>query len=259
MLSITVIIIIITAIISFTAFSSDKVMNDLIFYPPAVTYHKQYYRFITCGFIHADIGHLAFNMISFYLFGGFVEDKFLEIFGNGGRLLYILLYVLALIVSILPTYFKNRNNQSYRSLGASGAVSAVVFAGLMIAPYVKVGFFIIPPIIPGFVFGPLYLIISAWLDRKGGDNINHSAHIWGHCSALLFSLSPEHYQENTMLLTNLSGVSNFTLKAESLLLPDGNYFRCSFRYPESFIYSQTHYPENAILRFHHPDLFLFSR
>lgn len=179
MLSITLIIIIITAIVSFTAFSNPKVMNDLIFYPPAITTNRQYYRFITCGFIHADIGHLAFNMISLYLFGRLVEEQFIEIFGDSGKILYLTLYFLALIVSILPTYLKNKENSQYRSLGASGAVSAVVFAGLMIAPYMKVGFFFIPPIIPGFVFGPLYLIISAWLDRKGGDNINHSAHIWG--------------------------------------------------------------------------------
>jgi membrane associated rhomboid family serine protease len=179
MFSITVIIIIITVLISVTAFRSEKVMNDLIFYPPAVTDNKQFYRFISCGFIHADIAHLAFNMISLYLFGEFVENKFQEIFGYGGRILYMVLYLLALVVSLLPTYFRNRHNQQYRSLGASGAVSAVVFAGLMIAPYVKVGLFIIPPVIPGFIFGPLYLIISAWLDKKGGDNINHSAHIWG--------------------------------------------------------------------------------
>src|SRR5690606_32363297 len=131
---------IITAIISFTAFGNQKVMNDLIFYPPAVTYQRQYYRFISCGFIHADIAHLAFNMISFYLFGGFVEAKFIHIFGQTGKLLYLALYLLALVVSLLPTYFRNKDNPHYRSLGASGAVSAVVFAGLMVAPYVKVGF-----------------------------------------------------------------------------------------------------------------------
>ena len=179
MLSISVIIVIITAIISFTAFSNNKIMNDLIFYPPSVTHDKQFYRFITCGFIHADIAHLVFNMLSLYLFGQFVEEKFIAIFGMMGKGLYIFLYLSALVVSLLPTYFRNKNNYEYRSLGASGAVSAVVFAGLMIAPYIKVGFFLIPPVIPGFVFGPLYLIISAYLDRKGKDNINHSAHIWG--------------------------------------------------------------------------------
>ena len=182
----TLIIIILTVLISITAFRNEKIMNDLIFYPPAVTEQKQFYRFISCGFIHADIAHLAFNMISLYLFGRFVEEQFTTIFGGAGRILYLVMYILALIVSILPTYFKNKHNYQYRSLGASGAVSAVVFAGLMIAPYVKVGFFFIPPIIPGFVFGPLYLIISAWLDRKGGDNINHSAHIWGALFGVVF-------------------------------------------------------------------------
>ena len=186
MLSMTIIIIIITVLVSITAFRNEKVLSDLIFYPPAVTTQKQYYRFITCGFIHADIAHLAFNMISLFLFGKFVEEQFRDIFGQGGKLLYLGMYLLALIVSILPTYFKNKHNYQYRSLGASGAVSAVVFAGLMIAPYVKVGFFLIPPVIPGFVFGPLYLIISAWLDRKGGDNINHSAHIWGALFGVVF-------------------------------------------------------------------------
>jgi len=125
-------------------------------------------------------------MFSLYMFGKFVEEKFNDIFGTGGNLVYLLLYISALVVSLLPTYFKNKNNQHYRSLGASGAVSAVVFAGLMIAPYIKVGLFIIPPVIPGFVFGPLYLIISAWLDKRGRDNINHSAHIWGALFGIAF-------------------------------------------------------------------------
>jgi membrane associated rhomboid family serine protease len=108
-----------------------------------------------------------------------VEEKFVQIFADNGKWYYLLMYVSSLLISLLPTYFKHQNDYAYRSLGASGAVSAVVFAGLMIAPYVEVGFFIIPPIIPGFIFGPLYLVISALLDRRGGDNINHSAHFWG--------------------------------------------------------------------------------
>jgi membrane associated rhomboid family serine protease len=186
MLSITLIIVIITVIISVTAFSNEKVMSDLIFYPPAVSHNNQYYRFITCGFIHADIGHLAFNMISLYLFGEFVERQFNLIFGDSGRMMYAIMYVVALVVCLLPTYFKNRDNYHYRSLGASGAVSAVVFAGLLMRPEIQVGFFFIPPIIPGFIFGPLYLIISAILDRKGGGNINHSAHIWGALFGIAF-------------------------------------------------------------------------
>jgi len=186
-LSITLIIIIITALVSISGFSNQKVINDLIFYPPAVSRQNQWYRFFSCGLIHADYAHLIFNMLSLYLFGEYVELMFVDIFGAIGKFYYLALYVLALIVSLLPTYFKNKDNYHYRSLGASGAVSAVVFAGLMIAPYAEVGIIFIPFVrIPGFIFGPLYLIISAWLDRKGGGNINHSAHFWGALFGLMF-------------------------------------------------------------------------
>lgn len=188
MLSITVIIVIITVLVSLTAFSNEKIMSDLIFYPPAISQNRQYYRFFTCGLIHADFGHLAFNMISLYLFGDFVEKGFIQYFGGNGKLMYVLLYVIALAVSLLPTYFKNQNNYHYRSLGASGAVSAVIFAGLLLAPEIEVYIFFIPIGIPGFIFGPLYLIISAVLDRKGGSNINHSAHIWGALFGLAYTL-----------------------------------------------------------------------
>ncbi|HEU4576110.1 MAG TPA: rhomboid family intramembrane serine protease [Chitinophagaceae bacterium] len=185
-LSITIIIIVITCLVSFGAFNNQKIMDDLIFYPPAVSQQNQWYRFFSCGLIHADFGHLLFNMLSLYLFGRFVETKFIEIFADKGKLLYLAMYLLALGVSVIPTYLKHKHDSYYRSLGASGAVSAVVFAGLMIAPYVEVGLFFIPPIIPGFIFAPLYLLISAMLERKGGCNINHSAHIWGALFGIVF-------------------------------------------------------------------------
>lgn len=177
-LSMTISIVIIIVVVSIGGFSSPKTVDDLIFYPPAVR-RGQWYRFFTCGLIHGDVFHLAFNMISLYLFGRFVEAKFEEIFGSAGKWYYLGMYVLALFVSLVPTYLRNQHNHHYRSLGASGAVSAVVFAGLMVAPYIKVGLFIIPPIIPGFIYGPLYLILTSYLDRRGGDHINHSAHFWG--------------------------------------------------------------------------------
>jgi membrane associated rhomboid family serine protease len=178
-LDITTIIIIITALVSFGGFNNQKLIDDLIFYPPAISQRKQWYRFFTCGLIHADIGHLVFNMLSLYLFGRFVEKSFVTIFEQHGKWLYLAMYVSALFVSLIPTYARHKNDYHYRSLGASGAVSTVVFAGLMVAPEVQVGFFFIPPIIPGFIFGPLYLLITAWLDKRGGGHINHSAHLWG--------------------------------------------------------------------------------
>src|SRR5215211_4136758 len=129
-LDITTIIIIITVLVSIGGFSNQKIIDDLIFYPPAITKQNQWYRFFTCGLIHADWGHLFFNMLSLYFFGIGVENAFAELFGVYGNWLYLALYISALLISLLPTFSKNRNNYSYRSLGASGAVSAVIFAGL---------------------------------------------------------------------------------------------------------------------------------
>lgn len=186
MLTITLIILLLTCVISFTAFSNEKVINDLIFYPTAITNHNQWYRFITCGFIHADFMHLAFNMYTFYLFGGMVEQAFTMIYGDMGKALYIIMYLTSLVVCLLPTYFAHRNNYYYRSLGASGAVSAVIFIGIFLYPTMGMGIFPIPFHIPAFIFGPLYLGISAYLAKRGHGNINHSAHIWGAVYGIVF-------------------------------------------------------------------------
>jgi membrane associated rhomboid family serine protease len=115
-----------------------------------------------------------------------VEEAFTQIFGDKGKMLYLLLYVIALVVCLLPTYLQNKDNYHYRSLGASGAVSAVIFAGILIYPTMKIGLFLIPIGVPGFVFGPLFLIVSAYLAKKGHGSINHSAHIWGGIFGVVF-------------------------------------------------------------------------
>lgn len=181
-MSITLIIIIITALISISAFANEKIYNDLIFYPPAVTYQRQWYRFFTCGFIHADWFHLIFNMYAFYAFGESVETLFsYYVFQDKGKLMYLLMYITALFFCLLPTYSKHKDDGSYRSLGASGAVSAVIFASILLAPLNKIGIIFLPASmgIPGFIFGFIYLGISSYLDKRGGGNINHSAHLWG--------------------------------------------------------------------------------
>ena len=202
MITITIIIILLTAVISFTAFSNEKVMDDLIFYPPSITNQNQWYRFVTSGFIHADIMHLVFNMYSFYLFGDIVEKSFGFIYGESGKFIYIILYLTALIISILPTYFNHQKDYYYRSLGASGAVSAIIFVGIFLYPTMGMGIFPIPFHIPGFVFGPLYLGISYYLANKGQGNINHSAHIWGAVYGIVFLIITAGFLSNMNVFEN---------------------------------------------------------
>jgi membrane associated rhomboid family serine protease len=200
-MSITLIIIIITCLISFTAFNNEKIFEDLIFYPPAIASQKQYYRFFTCGFIHANYMHLGFNMYSLWLFGGLVESHFMGVFGQNGKWLYLLMYVSSLFFCLLPTYSKNKNNYNYRSLGASGAVSAVVFAFIFLDPLLSLSLVFLPGFgIPGFLFGLLYLIISSILDKRGGGNINHSAHIWGALYGISFLIVTGSFLSDSNLL-----------------------------------------------------------
>lgn len=179
MYTITLTLLVITVALSLFGFANKKVINDFIFYPPAIKKDNEWWRFITNGFIHADLGHLAFNMFSLYMFGDFVEKYFIVLFNEKSKALYLAMYLTALVICLIPTYIMQRNNNHYRSLGASGAVSAVVFAGVFLDPTIKIGLFIIPPIIPGFIFGPLYLLMTIYMTKRGGDNINHSAHFWG--------------------------------------------------------------------------------
>lgn len=210
MFTITLVILLLTCVISFTAFSNEKITNELIFYPTAVTNHNQWYRFITCGFIHADIMHLAFNMYTFYLFGNMVERAFGEIFGDAGKALYIIMYIASLVVCLLPTYFKHKDDYHYRSLGASGAVSAVIFAGIFLYPTMGLGIFPIPVTVPAFIFGPVYLLISAYFAQKGHGNINHSAHIWGALFGIIFLLITSQFLSAFRPLENfISEVSGY--------------------------------------------------
>lgn len=176
----TIIIIIITAIASITAFSNQKIYSDFIMYPPAVN-KGQYFRFLTSGFIHADYNHLIFNMFTLYFFGAAVENVMTQIAGKWG---FIGLYIGGIIVSDIPSYLKNRNNSNYASLGASGGVSSVMFAFILFAPW---AWFSFPPV-PAIVYGVLYLAYCVYMGKKGTDNINHDAHFWGALYGVAFTL-----------------------------------------------------------------------
>ncbi|RZL02275.1 MAG: rhomboid family intramembrane serine protease [Hymenobacter sp.] len=143
----------------------------------------QWYRFLTSGFLHADWMHLLFNMYAFYSFGPIVLSMLANAYGpNGGLGLFLLLYLGGIIVSDLPTYFRHRDDRDYRSLGASGGVSSVLFASILLFPVSEGGgirIFPIPVDIQPFIFGFLYLAYSYYMGRRRGDNINHDAHFYG--------------------------------------------------------------------------------
>ncbi len=182
MLSQTIIIILITALISFGAFNNTKLYQDLLLYPPAVN-RGQWYRFLTSGFIHADLQHLLFNMLTLYFFGRVMEDYLKAELGNWA---FLVLYLGAIIVSDIPSYLKHKDNPGYASLGASGGVSAVLFAFIILAPWSTIYVFILP--VPAVIFGALYMGYSIYMSRKGTDNVNHDAHLWGAVFGIVFIL-----------------------------------------------------------------------
>ncbi|WP_298734993.1 rhomboid family intramembrane serine protease [uncultured Chitinophaga sp.] len=167
------------------SFNRPGEIDKLSMWPYMVKEHKQYYRFITAGLVHADYMHLGFNMLTMWFFGKYIELIFQDLFG--GKLYFLLFYVLALIVSDIPSYFRHRNNYGYRSIGASGAVSAVVFAFILFQPWAKIVVFVIP--MPAIIYGVLFLGYSVYMSRRGGDGINHDAHFWGAVFGVVFPLA----------------------------------------------------------------------
>jgi membrane associated rhomboid family serine protease len=186
MFSITLSIIIITSIISFIGFRNGRLVDELIFWPPAISKKHQYYRFITCGLIHADYMHLIFNMVTLYFFGTVMELYYQGELGLQSYY-YLILYVGALFVSNIPTYFKHRNDYNYRSLGASGAVSAVLFSFILLRPWQQIIVLFLP--VPAIIYGGLFLAYSVYMSRKGGTNINHDAHFYGALFGILFTIA----------------------------------------------------------------------
>jgi membrane associated rhomboid family serine protease len=186
MFDITLTIIVITCIVTLTGFKNGKVVDELIFWPPAITKKFQYYRFITCGLIHADYMHLIFNMLTLYFFGTIMEAHYQGELGLQ-KWYYLALYIGALIVSNIPTYLKHRNDYNYRSLGASGAVSAVLFAFILLRPWQQIIVLVFP--VPAIVYGGIFLLYSAYMSKKGGDNVNHDAHFYGALFGILFTIA----------------------------------------------------------------------
>lgn len=178
-MNISLIIVLITCGISILAFRDSNLFDKLKFNAYAIKHQNQWYRAFSYGLIHADIAHLAINMFVLYSFGDVVLYLFQFNFEGRAILYFLVLYIGGLGFSTLFDMRKYNETPSYNAVGASGAVSAVIFASILMYPMGKISFIFIPIGIPSFIFGGLYLIYSAYMSKKNIDNIGHSAHFWG--------------------------------------------------------------------------------
>jgi len=195
--SYTIILILITSLISIGSFNNVDLKEKLIFSPYQYSKNKKWWIVLSHGFIHADFLHLFFNMYVLYIFGPALEYFFINSSEIGG-FYYVGFYLLGIIFSTLPSIIKNHNNPNYRSLGASGAVSSVVFAYIIIYPLRELGLILIPGLfLPGFIFGVLYLIAEHYLSKKQYSNIAHDAHISGSLFGVFFIII---YDYNNLLI-----------------------------------------------------------
>ncbi|MFA5972713.1 MAG: rhomboid family intramembrane serine protease [Lentimicrobiaceae bacterium] len=204
-MSVTIIIIAVTVIVSLMAFSNREIFRRLAFNAYDIKHFKNSYRFLSYALIHADWIHLFINMMVLYSFGRVVEQYYAMLFGAKGILYFILLYVGGTALSTLPSYGKHKDDYSYTAVGASGAVSAVVFAFILFDPLGKLTLFPIPIGIPSIIFGVMYLIYSAYMGKKNIDNVGHDAHFWGAIFGFVFTiiLKPELIVRLYSILSNI--------------------------------------------------------
>ena len=184
----TYLIIIVTVIVSIACFSNENLFRRLAYSPYRIIHYREWHRIITHGFVHADWMHLIVNMFTFLSFGVYVEKWFASMgFGNAS---FLLLYFGGMIAASLYDLWKYRNNQYYSSIGASGAVSAVLFTAIFLDPWSKILLFAVIPI-PGIIFGLLYLFYCQYMAKRGEGNINHNAHFYGAVYGFVFPVLME--------------------------------------------------------------------
>ena len=186
---ITTIIILATAAISILCFTGTLNIHAWLFNAWQVWHQEQWHRMLSYGMVHSGWGHLIFNMLTLYFFGPVVEQYFTAAFGAPtGPILFAFLYISAIAVSTVGDLVKYKDDWNYNAVGASGAVSAILFASILFEPRMGIYIFMIPIPIPGYIFAPLYLLYCWYMAKRNMDNIGHTAHFWGAVYGLLFPL-----------------------------------------------------------------------
>ena len=191
----------ITILTSILAFSNDNLYANMILHPYSVYRKQRVYTVITSGLIHNDWMHLIFNMFSYYFFAFRLETLI-------GHWEFGLLYIVSLILSDLPTVYKHKNDEWYHSLGASGAVSAVIFGSIMFSPLDKMYILPLPFGIPAVLFGVIYLVYCNYASKYSRDNINHDAHLFGAISGLLITIALNPHIVNSFINQVSGGVQS---------------------------------------------------
>jgi membrane associated rhomboid family serine protease len=181
-------IIAVTVLMSLAAFQNSELMSRWLMRPYDVKNKRQWYRFITSGFIHANWPHLLINMLVFYSFAIVVYQYYDYYFDSRAIYYFIMLYLGSMIIADLPTYYKFKDQPWYASLGASGAVSGVTFASVLIEPRSMIYLMGMVPL-PAILWAVGYLVYSQYMSRRDGDNINHSAHLYGAIFGLIYTLA----------------------------------------------------------------------
>ncbi|MCI0921470.1 rhomboid family intramembrane serine protease [Sphingobacterium rhinopitheci] len=178
----------ITVATSIYAFSNPSVLGNMMLHPYSIQRDKsKWFTVFTSGIVHADWMHLIFNMMTFYYFGFALEIIFVQASGDIGHLYFALLYLISLVLSDIPTIIQNRNNPNYFSLGASGAISAVLFSFILFYPKTELRIFFAIPM-PAYIFAVIYVGYCIWASKKANDHINHDAHLFGALSGIIITL-----------------------------------------------------------------------
>ncbi|MCO6460693.1 MAG: rhomboid family intramembrane serine protease [Saprospiraceae bacterium] len=186
-MSITIVFVIISGILSIAAFNRQELIDKLIGWPYREKTNGEYYRMLTGGLIHADYIHLLINLFVMYEFGRVVEDIYIQLFGDVGTILFVLLVVLGIVVPNFIDFLLHKDKTYYRSLGASGTVSAILFAYVLFNPWAKIYLYGIIPIY-SIIAAILYVGYSIYQNRQSSDNVNHMAHLSGAIFGFIFTL-----------------------------------------------------------------------
>ncbi|MDT3741202.1 MAG: rhomboid family intramembrane serine protease [Candidatus Kapabacteria bacterium] len=165
----------------YALYKNNNLLYAWILSPRKVYYEKQYHLLITSGFLHADIMHLMFNMFTFFFFAFSLEAAI-------GTLNFLIIYFGSMVLSVVSTVIRKKDDDGYSSLGASGAISGVVFASVMVSPNSTMMILPIPIPMPAYIFAVLYLVWSYFAAKKANDMINHEAHFWGALAGVIFML-----------------------------------------------------------------------